>query len=75
LRFSFATENREGYHAAQFGECRNLKLSFHSREGARMNAIAIANNDVAVVAWSSEQRISGCLGFSIYRTDLSSVVR
>jgi phosphatidylserine/phosphatidylglycerophosphate/cardiolipin synthase-like enzyme len=37
-----------------------------------MNALAIANNDVAVVAWLSEQKIPGCLGFAVYRTDLSS---
>ena len=37
-----------------------------------MNALAIANNDVAILAWVSDQKISGCLGFAIYRTDLSS---
>jgi phosphatidylserine/phosphatidylglycerophosphate/cardiolipin synthase-like enzyme len=37
-----------------------------------MNALAVANNDVAVLAWLSEQKIPGCLGFAIYRTDLSS---
>jgi hypothetical protein len=37
-----------------------------------MNALAIANNDVAIIAWLSEQKISGCLGFAIFRTDLSS---
>jgi phosphatidylserine/phosphatidylglycerophosphate/cardiolipin synthase-like enzyme len=37
-----------------------------------MNALAIANNDVAILAWVGEQKIPGCLGFAIYRTDLSS---
>jgi phosphatidylserine/phosphatidylglycerophosphate/cardiolipin synthase-like enzyme len=37
-----------------------------------MNGLAIANNDVALVAWLSEQPIPGCLGFAVYRTDLNS---
>ena len=37
-----------------------------------MNAIAIANNDVTIVAWAPDQSIDGCLGFAVYRTDLSS---
>src|SRR5437763_94102 len=37
-----------------------------------MNAVAIANNDVAILAWVAEQKIPDCLGFAIYRTDLSS---
>lgn len=37
-----------------------------------MNAIAFANNDVAVLAWVAEKKISDCLGFAIYRTDLSA---
>ncbi len=37
-----------------------------------MNAIAIANNDVAIVAWVSPQKIENCLGFAIYRTDVSA---
>ena len=37
-----------------------------------MNAIAIANNDVAIVAWAPDQSIDGCLGFAVYRTDLRS---
>jgi phosphatidylserine/phosphatidylglycerophosphate/cardiolipin synthase-like enzyme len=37
-----------------------------------MNALAIANNDVAILAWVSDQKIPGCLGFGIYRNDLSS---
>jgi phosphatidylserine/phosphatidylglycerophosphate/cardiolipin synthase-like enzyme len=37
-----------------------------------VNALAVANNDVSIVAWVGEQKIPGCLGFAIYRTDLSS---
>jgi phosphatidylserine/phosphatidylglycerophosphate/cardiolipin synthase-like enzyme len=37
-----------------------------------MNALAIANNDVAIVAWLCQEKIPGCLGFAVYRTDLSS---
>jgi len=33
-------------------------------------AIAIANNDVAFLAWSFEAPIPNCLGFSIHRKDL-----
>ena len=37
-----------------------------------MNAIAIANNDVAIIAWSPAGPIDNCLGFAVYRTDLGS---
>ena len=37
-----------------------------------MNAIAIANNDVAIIAWVADKPIEGCLGFAVYRTDLST---
>lgn len=35
-------------------------------------AIAIANNDVAFVAWKYNQKIPNCLGFAVHRTDLNS---
>lgn len=35
-------------------------------------AIAISNNDVAFIAWKYNQKISDCLGFAVYRTDLNS---
>jgi hypothetical protein len=35
------------------------------------NAIAFADNDVAVVAWSYGARIPGCMGFAVYRIDAS----
>ena len=37
-----------------------------------MNAIAIADNDVALIAWNAAQPIDDCLGFAVYRIDLSS---
>jgi len=30
---------------------------------------AIANNDIALLAWSYDQKIANCLGFAVYRTD------
>ncbi|HXZ18030.1 MAG TPA: phospholipase D-like domain-containing protein [Roseiarcus sp.] len=35
-----------------------------------MKAVAFANNDIAVVAWTFGGKISGCLGFAIYRIDI-----
>lgn len=35
-------------------------------------AVAFANNDVAMVAWSYSEKISKCLGFAIYRTDVQT---
>ena len=37
-----------------------------------MNAIAIANNNVAIIAWEPAGPIDNCLGFAVYRTDLGS---
>src|SRR5260221_3017510 len=34
--------------------------------------IAFSNNDVAWLAWELDQKIAGCLGFAVYRTDLTS---
>ena len=33
------------------------------------NAIAYANNDVALVAWSYPEKITSCLGFAVYRAE------
>ena len=35
-----------------------------------MKAVAFANNDVAVVAWTFGGKVPGCLGFAIYRIDV-----
>jgi phosphatidylserine/phosphatidylglycerophosphate/cardiolipin synthase-like enzyme len=35
-----------------------------------MKAVAFANNDVAVVAWTFGGKLPGCLGFAIYRIDV-----
>jgi phosphatidylserine/phosphatidylglycerophosphate/cardiolipin synthase-like enzyme len=43
--------------------------------GRRMSAIAVANNDAAFIAWKYDARISQCLGFAVYRTDLNSAAR
>jgi hypothetical protein len=33
------------------------------------NAIAFANNDLVVIAWSYGERPDGCMGFAVYRVD------
>jgi phosphatidylserine/phosphatidylglycerophosphate/cardiolipin synthase-like enzyme len=33
-------------------------------------AVAYANNDVVFLAWKVDQKIPGCLGFAIFRTDV-----
>ena len=35
-----------------------------------MKAVAFANNDIAVVAWTFGGKLPNCLGFAIYRVDV-----
>ena len=35
-----------------------------------MKAVAFANNDIAVVAWTFGGKVPGCLGFAVYRIDV-----
>jgi len=35
-----------------------------------MKAVAFANNDVAVVAWTFGGKLPNCLGFAVYRVDV-----
>ncbi len=35
-----------------------------------MKAVAFANNDIAVVAWTFGGKAPGCLGFAVYRIDV-----
>ncbi|MBB4197721.1 nuclease [Rhodoblastus sphagnicola] len=35
-----------------------------------MKALAFSNNDIAVIAWSFDKEIEGCLGFSVHRIDV-----
>jgi hypothetical protein len=37
-----------------------------------MKAVAFANNDIAVVAWTFDGRLKDCLGFAVYRIDVLS---
>jgi len=37
-----------------------------------MKAVAFANNDMAVAAWTFGGRIPGCLGFAVYRIDVKA---
>ena len=36
-----------------------------------MPAIAFSNNDIALVAWTFDRHLDGCLGFAIYQIDAS----
>jgi len=38
-------------------------------------AVVFSNNDITFLAWGIDQKIPGCLGFAIYRTDLATNVR
>ena len=35
-----------------------------------MKALAFANNDIAVIAWTVDKKLDGCLGFAVYRIDV-----
>ncbi|WP_315744865.1 MULTISPECIES: phospholipase D-like domain-containing protein [unclassified Bradyrhizobium] len=37
-----------------------------------MPALAFSNNDIAVVAWTFDRRLDGCLGFAVYQIDVDS---
>src|SRR3954451_14125272 len=37
-----------------------------------MPAIAFSNNDIAVVAWTFDRRLDGCLGFAIHQIDVDN---
>jgi phosphatidylserine/phosphatidylglycerophosphate/cardiolipin synthase-like enzyme len=37
-----------------------------------MPAIAFSNNDIAVVAWTFDRHLDGCLGFAIHRIDVDA---
>ena len=37
-----------------------------------MPAIAFSNNDIAVVAWTFDRHLDGCLGFAVHQIDLDA---
>ncbi len=37
-----------------------------------MKALALSNNDMAIVAWTYDGHLDGCLGFAVYRQDLTA---
>lgn len=37
-----------------------------------MPAVAFSNNDIAVVAWTFERHLDGCLGFAIHQIDIDA---
>src|SRR5580704_10526695 len=39
-------------------------------EENNMKALAFANNDMAVVAWTFGGKLANCLGFAVYRIDV-----
>lgn len=48
------------------------KIPTSPRKNIGSHALAVANNDIALVAWSYDSKIKDCLGFAIYRTDMAS---
>ncbi|HEX4966448.1 MAG TPA: phospholipase D-like domain-containing protein [Thermoanaerobaculia bacterium] len=37
-----------------------------------MKIIAVSNNDIALTAWSFDQKLTGCVGFAVYRIDMNA---
>ena len=37
-----------------------------------MPAVAFSNNDIAIVAWTFDRHLDGCLGFAIHQIDLAN---
>ena len=37
-----------------------------------MKALAFSNNDMAIVAWTYDRHLDGCLGFAVYRQELTA---
>jgi phosphatidylserine/phosphatidylglycerophosphate/cardiolipin synthase-like enzyme len=37
-----------------------------------MSAVAFSNNDIAIVAWTYDKHLDGCLGFAVHQHDLTS---
>src|SRR5476651_1116307 len=40
-----------------------------TQRGQNMPAVAFANNDIAVVAWTFDRHLDGCLGFAVIQID------
>jgi phosphatidylserine/phosphatidylglycerophosphate/cardiolipin synthase-like enzyme len=54
---------------ATFGDPR-MTGAGAGRGETTMKAVAFANNDIAVVAWTFGGKLTNCLGFAVYRTDV-----
>lgn len=37
-----------------------------------MKALAFSNNDIAIIAWTYDKHLDGCLGFAVHRLDLNA---
>ncbi|HYX26390.1 MAG TPA: phospholipase D-like domain-containing protein [Thermoanaerobaculia bacterium] len=37
-----------------------------------MKIIAVSNNDIALAAWSFDEKLPGCVGFAVYRIDMNA---
>src|SRR5215813_14752750 len=42
------------------------------RKGGSMPAIAFSNNDIALVAWTFDKHLDGCLGFAVHQIDVGN---
>src|SRR4051794_29553230 len=41
-------------------------------QGEAMPAVAFSNNDIAIVAWTFDKHLDGCLGFAIHQIDIDA---
>ena len=41
-------------------------------QGETMPAVAFSNNDIAVVAWTFDEHLDGCLGFAVHQIDIDA---
>src|SRR5262249_54702551 len=42
------------------------------RKGGTMPAVAFSNNDIALVAWTFDRHLDGCLGFAVHQIDVGT---
>src|SRR5262249_3255626 len=60
--FAASRVRRMQYNCASF-------VIIERAKGVPMPAIAFSNNDIAVVAWTFDRHLDGCLGFAVHQID------
>jgi hypothetical protein len=53
-------------------QCEDIVFSFPAERTVSMPAVAFSNNDIAIVAWTFDHHLDGCLGFAIHQIDLDA---